>query len=94
MLTENMISRSFPTRRSSDLNDFQVTNNSSDEENLNLSWSPDGSHIVFERNTQNFQVGNLYEIFSIKTDGTELTRHTNNEEDPLVRDSEPVWSPL
>jgi len=48
-------------------------------------WSPDGRYIVFESN----RLGENFQIFRMKSDGTEIIQMTNNQ---LVNET-PVWSP-
>jgi Tol biopolymer transport system component len=49
-----------------------------------LVWSPDGRRIAFTAGE-----GNDSEIYTINSDGSDLTRLTEN----LIRDLDPIWSP-
>ncbi len=63
------------------------------ESDTDLSWSPDGEWIAFVSHCG----GYTYEIFKVRTDGSEVTRLTHNP--PIVgrpetgRDHAPAWGP-
>jgi Tol biopolymer transport system component len=55
-------------------NEIKITTTDGDE--ANPIWCPDGQHILFSRSDDKTMTG--YEIYRMKIDGTELTRLTNN----------------
>jgi TolB protein len=61
---------------------LNLTNNHAN--NYDVSWSPDGTKILFESD-----MDGDYEIFVIESDGNNLRQLTENDQD----DSNPIWSP-
>lgn len=66
---------------------FPIQLQQSDDRQSGAVWSPDGKWIVYE---QDFGGGELYDLFAVSSDGSELINLTNT---PDISESGAHWSP-
>ena len=66
----------------------QITHDESPVENITPSWSPDGEFIVFASNRDHLDQPNVFDIYTMKPDGSEIRRLTNSGNNTC-----PAWQP-